>query len=104
MRHVIQTSCLRTSIAVLRISNRAVKKWFDEEKECYKKSVNATQCVGPINEAMSDLKTPEDFILANKKVCNLFKPYSTCARETVEENCGKNNRSCSTGCSFPSRG
>ncbi|KAF8771692.1 hypothetical protein HNY73_019072 [Argiope bruennichi] len=88
-----KTSAFELEIAVTRICRTdAVKKWFDEEKECYKKSVNASECVGPINQAMSDLKTPEDFILSNKKVCNLFKPYSTCARETVEENCGRINK------------
>ncbi|KAF8771691.1 hypothetical protein HNY73_019071 [Argiope bruennichi] len=65
---------------------------FDEQKECYKKSLNASQCIEPINQVMTDLTTPEAFILANKKACNLFKPYSTCARETVEENCGTINK------------
>ncbi|XP_055953960.1 uncharacterized protein LOC129989440 isoform X2 [Argiope bruennichi] len=88
-----KTSSDELEIAVTRICRTdAVKKWFDKEKECYKKSVNASECVGPINQAMSDPKTPEDFILANKKVCNLFKPYSTCVSETVEENCGRMNK------------
>ncbi|XP_055951640.1 uncharacterized protein LOC129987719 [Argiope bruennichi] len=88
-----KTSSDELEIAITRICRTdAVKKWFDEQKECYKKSLNASQCIEPINQVMTDLTTPEAFILANKKACNLFKPYSTCARETVEENCGTINK------------
>ncbi|CAL1296777.1 unnamed protein product [Larinioides sclopetarius] len=64
-----------------------LKEWFDKDKACYMKAINDSVCVEPINEVMRDLKTPEDFIRANKKVCNLFGSYSTCVQEDVEKNC-----------------
>ncbi|GBN84249.1 hypothetical protein AVEN_110066-1 [Araneus ventricosus] len=77
-------------IAVMRVCRGdGIQKWFDEEKACYKKAVNDSVCTEPINEALRDFKTPEDFIRANKKVCNLFEPYSNCVEDKVEKNCGR---------------
>ncbi|GBM95595.1 hypothetical protein AVEN_122412-1 [Araneus ventricosus] len=64
-----------------------IKEWFDKDKACYIKAINDSVCVEPINEAMRDIKTNEDLIRANKKVCNLFEPYSNCVQEDVEKNC-----------------
>ncbi|GBM95611.1 hypothetical protein AVEN_122421-1 [Araneus ventricosus] len=66
-----------------------IKNYFDEDKACYMKVINDSVCVEPINEAMGDIKTTEDLIRANKKVCNLFEPYSSCVQEDVEKNCNR---------------
>ncbi|XP_055953376.1 uncharacterized protein LOC129989080 [Argiope bruennichi] len=78
---------LKRSVTTL-CSLDGMKAWFDTEKACFKKSVNDKQCTGPLDEATSNLKTSEDFIRANKKVCKLFEPYSNCVEEKVEKNCG----------------
>ncbi|GBM82057.1 hypothetical protein AVEN_224075-1 [Araneus ventricosus] len=62
---------------------------FDGEKACYKRAINDNACVEPIIEVMSDLETTEDIIRANKKICNLFEPYSNCVKENVEKNCNR---------------
>ncbi|GBM82056.1 hypothetical protein AVEN_224074-1 [Araneus ventricosus] len=69
------------------ICDDIIKVWFDKERACYQKAILDSVCVEPIIEATGDLKTPEDFIRANKKVCNLFEPYSNCVQENVERNC-----------------
>ncbi|CAL1296776.1 unnamed protein product, partial [Larinioides sclopetarius] len=50
-------------------------------------------CVKPIIEAMKDRKETEDFIRANKKICDLFEPYSDCVEENVEQDCNNLDRS-----------
>ncbi|CAL1296780.1 unnamed protein product [Larinioides sclopetarius] len=60
---------------------------FDKDKACYMRAINDSVCVEPINEVMRDLKTTEDFIRANKKICNLFGSYSNCVQKNVEKNC-----------------
>ncbi|GBM89528.1 hypothetical protein AVEN_188295-1 [Araneus ventricosus] len=80
-------------INVQRLCNGgAIQKLFDEEKACYKRAVNDSECVRPINEAMRSLLTTEEIIKANKKVCNLFKPYSACVGKSVLTNCGFTSR------------
>ncbi|GBM82065.1 hypothetical protein AVEN_224082-1 [Araneus ventricosus] len=63
------------------------KEWFDIDKACYKRVLSDSVCVEPIIEAVSDLNTTEDIIRANKKVCNLFEPYSNCVYANVGNNC-----------------
>ncbi|CAL1296769.1 unnamed protein product [Larinioides sclopetarius] len=83
----VQAEELKISVESL-CSGGAFQKLFDEERDCYKRAVNDSECVGPINEAMRSLLTTEEIIKANKRVCNLFEPYSVCVGKSVLKNCG----------------